>query len=261
MDALLAMYTDEMFWLFPMATTLVSMGAFALFATPLTWIAWKRPAWSEKYRIQERVADPKKMIGPSIRYWLQNNLLMLVLVVLGWPLLRHSGVHLGPLPAWYVIVGQVLLFIVFDDFMYYWMHRTLHHKKLYRHVHGVHHRVFIPWAVAAHYMHPIEFVMTGTLALFGPILLGSHLVVVWIWIVFRQWEAAEGHSGYSFPWNPSYLIPLYGGTEYHDFHHAKFHGNYAGFLGYLDGLFGTYSAGYKERLLVKKAMQPEFVEK
>lgn len=253
MDALLALYQSELFWLFPVATQVVSMGAFLLFALPLTWLAWRQPAWAEKFRIQTRTADAKKTIGPSVGYWLMNNLIMFALVFLAWPLLRLTGVHAGPLPAWYIIAGQVLLFIYLDDFLYYWMHRALHTNRfLYKKVHGVHHRVFVPWAITAHYMHPIEFVLTGSLALLGPVLLGAHVVTVWIWIAFRQWEAAEGHCGYSFPWNPSHLIPFYGGVEYHDFHHAKFHGNYSGFLGYLDGIFGSYSKGYKERLAEKK---------
>lgn len=250
---LAAVYQEPLFLWFPVTTQLVSMAAFLLFAVPLTWIAYRRPAWSERYRIQGRVGDPTKILGPSIRYWLGNNLLMFTLTLAGWPLLRLTGVHMGALPPWYVIAGQVLFFIYFDDFFYYWMHRAMHGKFLYKRVHGVHHRVFIPWAISGHYMHPVEFVLTGTLALVGPVLIGAHVVTVWIWIAFRQFEAAEGHSGYSFPWNPAHLVPLYGGTEYHDFHHAKFHGNYAGFLGYLDGIFGTYSKGYKERLAEKQA--------
>ncbi len=252
-DTLLAWYSEERFLLFPVATQLVSMAAFALFATPLTWIAWKSPAWAERYRIQSRVGDPARILKPSFQYWLANNLLMFMLVLLAWPLLRLTGIHGGPLPPWYIIAGQVLFFIYLDDFLYYWMHRTLHHPRLYRKIHAVHHRVYIPWAITGHYMHPVEFILTGTLALLGPVLLGAHVVTVYIWIAFRQWEAAEGHSGYSFPWNPSYLIPFYGGTEYHDFHHAKFRGNYAGFLGYLDRFFGSYSAGYRERLAEKRA--------
>ncbi len=253
LESWLAIYREELFLLFPLATTLVSMGAFVLFATPMTWIAWRRPAWAEPYRIQERIGDARRIIGPSIRYWLENNLAMTALTVLVWPLLRQTGIHAGPLPPWYIIALQVVFFLYLDDFLYYWMHRTLHHPRLYRRVHAVHHRVFIPWAVTAHYMHPVEFILTGTLALLGPVLLGAHVVTVWIWIALRQWEAAEGHSGYSFPWNPSHLVPGYGGVEYHDFHHARFRGNYSGFLGYLDGIFGSYSPGYRERLAAKKA--------
>ncbi|MCB9506737.1 MAG: sterol desaturase family protein [Myxococcales bacterium] len=239
-------YADPLFWSFPVATTAVSIGAFALFAAPLTWIALRDPAWARPYRIQERRADPERTIGPSIRRWLANNAVMTVLVVAVWPWLRGVGVHAGPAPAVWTMALQLVAFVFIDDFAYYWMHRAFHTKWLYQRVHRVHHRVVTPWAVTGHNMHPIEFVATGTLALVWPVLFGSHVWTVWAWIAFRQWEAAEGHSGYSFPWSPSKLFPGYWGVEYHDFHHSKFNGNYAGFLNYLDGVFGEYSRGYRE---------------
>ena len=71
-------------------------------------------------------------------------------------------------------------------------------------------------------------------------------MTIWIWIVFRQWAAAEGHSGYEFPWNPTRWLPAYEGNAFHDFHHSSFIGNYANFFGYLDRWFGTESTGYRE---------------
>ena len=95
-------------------------------------------------------------------------------------------------------------------------------------------------------MHPVEFVLTGALTLAWPLLFGAHVVTLWCWVAFRQLEAADGHSGFTFRWNPLHWVPGYRGAPYHDFHHAKFTGNYAGFLPYLDRLFGTESPGYAE---------------
>ena len=87
-----------------------------------------------------------------------------------------------------------------------------------------------PWSITGHYMHPVEFVLTGTVMLIGPLLVGAHVVTLYVWIVFREWEAAEGHAGYDFPWSPTHLIPFSDGATHHDFHHAKVKGNYAGFF-------------------------------
>jgi 4-alpha-methyl-delta7-sterol-4alpha-methyl oxidase len=173
---------------------------------------------------------------------------MLVLVILTWPLLYKTRIHAGELPPWYIIISHFLIFVYFDDLIFYWLHRALHTSWLYKKIHSIHHRFNVPWAVAAHYMHPIEFIITSLNVLLGPILLGTHVVILWIWVIFRQWEAAEGHCGYDVPWNPSRLFPFYEGSAYHDFHHAKFKGNYSGFTGYLDRLFGTRSTDYKEHL-------------
>jgi plant 4alpha-monomethylsterol monooxygenase len=115
-------------------------------------------------------------------------------------------------------------------------------------VHGWHHRIVTPWAVTGHYMHPVEYVLTGTIALVGPLLVGAHVAVLWIWFAWRQWEAAEGHSGYDFPWSPSHWFPGSDGARHHDWHHARVRGNYAGFFPIWDRACGTFAKGYAEVL-------------
>lgn len=260
-SSLLNLYQDPRFWLVSVASVLVSMAAFISFAAALTWIAAKDPAWARRWRIQNprgsgRLSDEeatergilvqgRHMIQQSIHVWLKNNLWMLAAATASWPLLSLSGMHAGALPALWVIVAQLLFFIYLDDFLYYWMHRAMHTRWLLKHVHGIHHRVLAPWAITGNYMHPLEYVLTGTLMLLGPALLGSHVVVFWIWVVFRQWEAAEGHCGYAFPWSPTHWLPFSHGALHHDFHHARVRGNFGGFLPLWDKIFDTYVRDYK----------------
>ncbi|HEY1013028.1 MAG TPA: sterol desaturase family protein [Herpetosiphonaceae bacterium] len=253
LDALLALYREPMFWIFPVGTVLLSTAAFALFAAPFTWIAWKRPRWAEPYRIQERSGQGDRIIGPSIRYFTLNGLVLLGSLVLTWPVLRLSGVHAGPLPPWYVMLAQVLLFIYLDDFLFYWMHRALHTRVLYKRIHATHHRFNVPWAIAGNYMHPIEFLAIASLVLVGPVLVSAHVMTIWIWVIFRQWEAVEGHCGYDFPWNPLRWLPFHEGAAFHDFHHSTFRGNYAGFTSLWDGVFGTLSPGYEAHMAAQRA--------
>jgi len=126
-DTLLASYDEALFWLFPVGASVVSMTAFVLFALPLTLVAHRDPASLRRYRIQPRRKSSQPIVWRSIRLWLLNNAIMTVMVVISWPLLlRHCGVHAGPLPAWWVIVLQLAVFIYLDDFLYYWMHRAMH---------------------------------------------------------------------------------------------------------------------------------------
>lgn len=244
MDVIAAWYRDPLFWAFPVASIVVSMAAFAVFAAGLTWIAWAEPAWARPYRLQSRPPREQRLVGASVRWWLVNNGLLAVATLAAWPLLRRSAIHMGPLPAWWVVLGQVAFFVYLDDFLYYWFHRAMHGRWLFRHVHAWHHRIRTPWAVTGHYMHPVEYALTGTLALVGPLLVGAHVVTLWLWLAFRQWEAAEGHAGYEFRWTPTHLFPGNDGARHHDFHHARVRGNYAGFFPIWDRVFGTYAAGY-----------------
>jgi sterol desaturase/sphingolipid hydroxylase (fatty acid hydroxylase superfamily) len=144
------------------------------------------------------------------------------------------------------VIAQLLFFVFLDDFLYYWMHRAMHKGWLLKKVHSVHHRIRHTSAINGNYMHWFEYLCTASLTLLGPVLIGAHLHVLWLWVVIRQFEAADGHCGYVLPWNPGHVFPLYEGAGYHDFHHSQYQGNYAGFLPYLDRFFGTYARGFRE---------------
>ncbi len=56
-ESLLQIYQEPLFWYFPVASALIGLLAFSIVAAPLTWLAHRRPAWAEKYRIQERTGQ------------------------------------------------------------------------------------------------------------------------------------------------------------------------------------------------------------
>jgi plant 4alpha-monomethylsterol monooxygenase len=252
-QALRAIYGEPLFLLFPVATMLVSMLSFIVFAAPLTWLAARDPEGLRRFRIQSRPPREQQLVGPSVKSWFVNSAWAFAGVVAAWPLLRLTGVHAGPLPPWWLIGGQIVFFVYLDDVLYYVFHRTMHRPWLYKRIHGWHHRIVTPWAITGNYMHPIEFTATASVALIGPLLLGAHVVTVWLWFAFRQWEAAEGHSGYDLPWTPTHLLPGNDGARHHDWHHARVKGNYAGFLTWMDRLCGTYARGYAEDLAMRRA--------
>ena len=251
-STLVAWYTEPLVLLFPIATMGIAATAFMLFALPLTWIAATEPAWALPHRIQSRAPREQQLVWPSVRSWAVNNAWMLVGTLAAWPVLRLSGVHAGPLPPVWVMALQLAFFFYLDDFLYYWSHRVLHRPGPYKKIHSWHHRIVTPWAITGNYMHPLELGLTGAVAMVGPLLVGAHVVTVWLWFVWRQWEAAEGHCGYDFPWSPSHFIPGNDGARHHDVHHARVKGNYAGFTPIPDRVFGTFARGYAESLAARR---------
>lgn len=252
LETFLAWYREPLFWLFPVATMALSAVAFMVFAVPLTALAARDPEWARPYRIQSRPPRAQQLVRSSVKSWAVNNAYLSVGTIAAWPFLRLSGVHAGPLPPLWVIALQLAFFFYLDDFLYYFSHRTLHRPWLYKRIHSWHHRIVTPWAITGNYMHPFELALTGSVAMVGPVLLGSHVAVLWLWFVWRQWEAAEGHCGYDFPWSPSHLIPGNDGARHHDMHHARVKGNYAGFTPIPDRVFGTLSRGYAEDLATRR---------
>ncbi len=83
-------------------------------------------------------------------------------------------------------------------------------------------------------MHPMEFFLSDSIPnKLGPLILGSHPIIVWIWHFVINVYTLNSHSGYHLPFLPS--------NEDHDFHHKRFNVNY-GSTGILDYIHGTDSS-------------------
>ncbi len=239
-----AAYADPRFVWVVLLGNVVSVGAFAIFAGPLTLLAWADPVWARGWKIQDKPFKIGRFVGIATARWLGNSVAMLAVAALAWPLLQASGIHLGAPPPPSEAALQLLLFVLLDDALFYVMHRVLHRGWLWKHIHKVHHQVVTPFALTGHHMHPVEYVLIGALMLLGPALLGVHVSVLLVWIGLRQWEAAEGHCGYRIPFSPTVWLLGFDGPDHHDFHHSRFRGNYAGYLPHMDAWLGTLSKGF-----------------
>ena len=51
---------------------------------------------------------------------------------------------------------QFPFFIAFTDFLIYWIHRGLHHPRIYKTLHKPHHKWIIPTPFASHAFHPLD---------------------------------------------------------------------------------------------------------
>lgn len=78
--------------------------------------------------------------------------------------LHDQLLHTRPVSAW-TIAWQTLAVLFLYDFVYYFLHRAMHHPKLLRWVHGMHHRARNPSALESFYQHPIEL-LSGLALLF-----------------------------------------------------------------------------------------------
>ena len=129
------------------------------------------------------------------------------------------------------ILLELPMFIIVEEFGFYYSHILLHSKLLYKSLHKIHHEWTAPVGLAALYAHPLEHILSNLLPIaLGPLLLGSHLLTAWLWYVVALVGTVNAHSGYHLPLLPS--------PEFHDFHHLKFNQCY-GVIGLLDYLHAT----------------------
>merc|ERR1719414_2238839 len=119
-----------------------------------------------------------------------------------------------------------------EEVCFYHFHRLFHEsKKLYAMIHKLHHTWTAPVSVIAIYCHPVEHILCNVSpVMVGPVLCGSHVVAISIFVSLGLIHTLAVHSGY---W-------ICDDNGMHDEHHAKFNVNY-GVMGVLDVLSGTYS--------------------
>ncbi|KMT05173.1 hypothetical protein BVRB_7g173210 [Beta vulgaris subsp. vulgaris] len=240
---------------------LACVGSFILhesvfFLSGLPFIFLERGGYLSKYKIQAKNNPPEAQEKCITRLLLYHFCVNLPVMLLSYPVFRAMGMRSSlPLPSWKEVVPQIVFYFILEDFVFYWGHRILHTKWLYQHVHSVHHEYATPFGLTSEYAHPAEILFLGFATIVGPAITGPHLFTLWLWMVLRVLETVEAHCGYHFPWSPSNFIPLYGGSDFHDYHHRLLYtksGNYSSTFMYMDRIFGT-DHGYRTLKLLKAA--------
>lgn len=163
-----------------------------------------------------------------------SGLLLLGVPVLAFPFLFREGV----VTPWRVLIEACGVLLAYD-LLYYAMHRTLHHKRIMRFVHRVHHLVRAPSARQSMYVHPVEF-CAGILLLFlcvrlvGPV----HVYAYALALVPFQLVNVIIHAGVSFRSGPLRLLNGWA-RGHHGHHGVDVNRNFGQFTPLWDLLFGT----------------------
>lgn len=87
-----------------------------------------------------------------------------VLLFASYPLLMSRlEFDVEGIPNLLVFIIQIFVCMQVDDFMFYWGHRLLHHKLLYKYIHKVHHEFKYTIAMGVEWAHPIEEMFANTI--------------------------------------------------------------------------------------------------
>jgi methylsterol monooxygenase len=201
-----AIYTILLYWF---------IGGLFLFFDITEW-----PKSFRKYKVQQGTNEPldKKMLWETIRVVLRNQIFITVpLLFASYWMKNLMGIKMDLLavPSFEKTVIDVAVCIIVDEIGFYYMHRLVHHKSLYKRIHKIHHEWTAPIAITALYAHPLEFFIGNMLpAALGPLIMNSHISVTWVWYFIAYLTTLTVHSGYH--------IPFFHSAEHHDFHHATF---------------------------------------
>ncbi len=137
----------------------------------------------------------------------------------GWPWTLASG---------------VLLFVLNDAGAYY-VHRALHHKKLFRYIHRHHHRFIATTPYVTTAVHPLELLALQAQSFLPLLFIPVHAAAIGVVLTYILVFNIVDHSGVRL----TSRIPWQGPSNFHDDHHTQFHCNFGQHLMLWDRLHGT----------------------
>ena len=133
------------------------------------------------------------------------------------------------------VVASLVLF----DSWFYWFHRLIHTRPLYRWVHQWHHMTVTPVAWSNNSDRLVDNLFLQSYWLVAHFLIPVASAVLLAHKIYDQITGVVGHSGFehggNWCWPPSPLV----GVTHHDQHHRYFRCNYATHFTLWDRLMGT----------------------
>ena len=210
--------------------------------------------WADNRRIQNRRAkraDYSREILSSLRTVLVFAVMTLATLIgreMGWIKLNLEAASLLTV-AW-----QFALIVLVHDAYFYWIHRAMHSKRLFRATHLHHHKSRTPTPWAAYSFSSWEAALEAAympLFLFITSQIGfayaGFAVFLFMWhMIIRNVMAHAGSELFPAGWVDNRFVSWIATTTHHDLHHSEGRYNYGFYFTWWDKWMGTEHPRYAE---------------
>lgn len=211
------------------------------------WRYYRRPkSADQQLRVQKSRSPAPGQIGREIRLSLITCAIFAVMGTVLWRMFRagETSIYLKftDYPLWYLPVSFALCLILHDTY-FYWTHRLMHTRALFKYMHAGHHQSITPTPWAIYAFQPAEAILQflGIMAL--AIFLPLHPLVFFGFLAYDTQVNTAGHCGYEVVprWiSQSRWYQGFNTVTHHDAHHTNYRKNFGSFLNVWDRLMGTF---------------------
>ena len=226
-----------------------SLGYFAVVGA-VFWFVWR---WgSERFR-GARIPGPRRVDARQIRREMLNTLVTMLAgttsagALIGLHAIGKTKLVDGPVSV-IAVLAWVVGGLLFNDAWFYGWHRLLHHPRLFRYVHVVHHRSIDVNPFTSYSFHAVEAVLLGVWVVPAALLLPVPMTAIGVLQVVGLANNLMAHLGYEFL--PRWLlkVPVLRWTNtatFHSLHHTRSRGNFGLHTRLWDRLLGTELPDYE----------------
>ncbi|KAH6767557.1 Fatty acid hydroxylase superfamily [Perilla frutescens var. hirtella] len=175
---------------------------------------------------------------------------------------------------WWRTDGVIWTFLVHAgpvEFLYYWLHRALHHHFLYTRYHSHHHSSIVTEPITS-VIHPfaehIAYFILFSMPFYATIYMkNASILSIVVYLTYVDFMNNMGHCNFEcipkriFSIFPPLKYLIYT-PSYHSLHHTQFRTNYSLFMPFYDYIYGTMdksSDSLYERSLLRKEEAPDVV--
>ena len=220
---------------------------FATLAFVLFYIVLKKPLWFRK--IQKRLPHLSDYARDVMYSAVSIAIFGLIATITLFHMDAYNNVYRAPIEGWGAVwfVLSLVWMVLLHDAYFYWIHRFMHWKPIYRHVHLVHHRSTNPSPWTAYAFHPVEAALEAGIIVLIAFTLPVHIVAIILFAVFQIAYNVYGHLGFElYPqgFHKSALGRWVNTSVSHNQHHSRFSGNYGLYFLFWDRVMGTLRSDY-----------------
>jgi Delta7-sterol 5-desaturase len=221
------------------------IGIYFLFGKGISF--WNQRLGATK-KIQSKISSKVEIDRDIIQS--SKSLFFIALMLAGGIFCQQIGLTMRPtqLTPLKFLLWFFASMLIFDTW-FYWGHRLIHTKVLYRHIHAWHHRSTTPTVWSNNSDTLLDDLILQSYFFFAPFFLPIPSAILIAHKIYDQITGMIGHSGYEYSAGPLSRFPfLLLGVTFHDQHHESFRYNYATHFSFWDRLMKTIHPDYDQKI-------------